>query len=65
MPRNKKFVNNSCLPAHEIEAIVRCIYPDIIAFYETEEGQRGFAAWMEKKRLAEERKDREAREPEH
>ena len=65
MPRSKKYVNNSCLPDHEIEAIVRCIYPDIIAFYETEEGQRGFAAWMEKKRLTEERKDREAQEPEH
>ncbi len=65
MTRSKKFVNNSGLPDHEIEAIVRCIYPDIVALYETEEGQRGFAAWMEKKRLTEERKDREAQEPEH
>ena len=29
----------------EIEIIARCIFPDILAFYESEEGQREFAEW--------------------
>ena len=45
MSRRKGLVNNSNLPDHEIEAIARCIYPDILAFYESEEGQREFAEW--------------------
>ena len=45
MPRKKKPINNSYLPDHEIEAIARCILPDILALYESEEGQREFAAW--------------------
>ena len=48
MPRTKSFENKSYLPNHEIEAIARCIYPDIIAFYESEEGQREFAEWKRK-----------------
>lgn len=42
MARKKKPVNNSGIPQHAIEAIARCILPDIIAYYETEEGQRKF-----------------------
>ena len=45
MPRTKGFVNKCNLPDREIEAIARCIYPDIVAFYESEEGQREFAEW--------------------
>ena len=30
----------------DIEAIARCILPDILAFYESEEGQREFAEWQ-------------------
>ena len=45
MPRKKKPINNSYLPDYEIEAIARCILPDILALYESEEGQREFAAW--------------------
>ena len=45
MPRKKKPINNSYLPDHEIEAIARCILPDILAFFESEEGQKEFAAW--------------------
>ena len=30
MPRRKKLINNSDLPDHEIEAIARSIYPDIL-----------------------------------
>ena len=45
MSRKKKPVNNSGIPQHIIESIARCILPDIIAYYETEEGQRQFQDW--------------------
>ena len=35
----------SGIPKHELEAIVRTFLPDIIAFYESEEGQRQFREW--------------------
>ena len=42
-------MNNSGIPQHAIEAIARCILPDIIAYYETEEGQREFREWKAKR----------------
>ena len=45
MGRRKKLINDTNIPQHQIEAIARCIFPDILAFYESEEGQREFAAW--------------------
>ena len=45
MGRRKKLINNTDIPQHQIEAIARCIMPDILAFYESEEGQREFAEW--------------------
>lgn len=45
MGRRKKLINNSTIPQCEIEIIARCIFPDILAFYESEEGQREFAEW--------------------
>ena len=42
MSRKQKLINNSSIPQHIIESIARCILPDIIAYYETEEGQRQF-----------------------
>jgi hypothetical protein len=49
MSRKKKLINNSDLPDHEIEAIARCIYPDILELFESEEGQKEFAEWKAKK----------------
>ena len=46
MGRKKKLVNNSVYPDHLIESLARCLLPDIIAFYESEEGQREFAQWQ-------------------
>ena len=57
MPRRKKLINNSDLPDHEIEAIARCIYPDILDLFESEEGQKEFAEW--KARKAQEEKKNE------
>ena len=46
MSRRKKLINNTAIPQHQIEAIARCILPDILAFYESEQGQKEFAAWQ-------------------
>ena len=49
MGRRKKLINNSDIPQHQIEAIARCIMPDILAFYESEEGQREVAEWKKQR----------------
>ena len=56
MARKKKLINNTSIPQREIEIIARCIFPDILAFYESEEGQREFAEWQ-KQRLKTEHKE--------
>ena len=38
MSRRKKLINHTGIPQHKIEAIARCLMPDILAFYESEEG---------------------------
>ena len=45
MGRKKKLINNPDIPQYAIETIARCLLPDIIAFFESEEGQREFAEW--------------------
>ena len=56
--KRKKLINNTNIPQYQIEAIARCILPDILAFYESEEGQREFSEW--KKRREVERQETEA-----
>lgn len=51
MGKRKKLINNSDIPQHQIEAIVRCILPDILAFYESEEGQREFSEWKKQREM--------------
>lgn len=51
MSRQKKLINRTDIPQYQIEAIARCIMPDILAFYESEEGQREFAAWKERREV--------------
>lgn len=58
MARRKKLVNDSGIPQHEIEHIARCILPDIIALYKSEEGQREFREWKA-------RREAEAQEKAH
>ncbi len=58
MGKRKKLINNTSIPQHQIEAIARCILADILAFYESEEGQREFAKW--KKRREAEKRETEA-----
>lgn len=56
MARKKKLVNNTPYPDYVIETVARCLWPDIQAFFESEEGQREFAEWkaeQEKKKQME------------
>ena len=45
MGRRKKPINRTNIPQYQVEAIARCLLPDILAFFESEEGQREFAQW--------------------
>ena len=57
MSRRKKLINNTAIPQHHIAAIARCILPDILAFYESEEGQKEFEEWItQRKEMAEQEK---------
>ena len=51
MGRRKKLINNTDIPQHQIEEIARCILPDILAFYESEEGQREFSEWKKQRKM--------------
>lgn len=33
------------IPQQEIDALARCLLPDLMAFYESEEGQKEFEQW--------------------
>jgi len=33
------------IPKHEIEALARCLLPEIQKFFESEEGQKEFEEW--------------------
>lgn len=43
--RKKKPVNNTPYPDYVIETVARCFWPDIQAFFESEEGQKEFTKW--------------------
>lgn len=52
MGRRKKLINNTDIPQHEIEAIARILLPDILAYYDSEGGQREFAEWKAQREQA-------------
>ncbi len=50
------------IPDHEIEALARCFLPDIIAYFESDEGKAEFAAWKaEQEKLEAEKKTRKTK----
>ena len=59
MSRRKKLINNTDIPQHQIETIARCNMPDILAFYESEEGQREFAEWKAQKSTEQQKHEKE------
>ena len=46
MNKKKKVVNTSMYPDEVIERLARCFYPAILECFNSEEGQRAFAAWQ-------------------
>ena len=57
MVRKKKPVNNTPYPDYVIETVARCLWPDIQAFFQSEEGQREFEAWKEEQLLKSEKEE--------
>ena len=51
LARKKKFINKTNIPEHEIEKIARCLFPDILTFYNSEEGQKEFEGWKKENEL--------------
>ena len=45
MARRTRTIDRSPYPQSAIEAIARSLWPDIQAYFESEEGQKEFAAW--------------------
>lgn len=39
------------IPDDVIESLARCILPSIRAYFESEEGQKEFSEWIEKKKM--------------
>ena len=40
----------SDIPKHELEKLANCFLPDIIAFFETEEGNREYEEWKQQRK---------------
>lgn len=41
--------HKSNIPKEELETIARCFLPDIVAFFESEEGKREFEEWKQQR----------------
>ena len=42
------------IPKHELQALARAFADDIVAFFESEEGQREYEEWLQQKEKNEE-----------
>ena len=49
------------VPKDKLEVLAETILPDIVAFFETEEGKRAFIEWKKKQRAIEKQKQRDQR----
>ena len=49
------------VPKDKLEVLAETILPDIVAFFETEEGKRAFIEWKKKQGVLEKQKQREQR----
>lgn len=49
------------VPKDKLEVLAETILPDIVAFFETEEGKRAFVEWKKKQRVIEKQKQRKER----
>lgn len=55
MAKRKAPVNQSNWTDAAVETFARCVWPDIVAFFESEEGQREFAQWQREQAMKAER----------
>ncbi len=46
MGKNAKIILKSHIPEDEIEALAKCFLPDILEFFESEEGRKEFEQWQ-------------------
>ena len=51
MGREVKIILKSHMPEDEIEALAKCFLPDILDFFESEEGKKEFEEWKEQQKL--------------
>ena len=61
MGRKKKFVNKSDLPDDVIERLARAFYPDILASFQSEEGQRQYQEWLEQQDIVAQQREKAAK----
>ncbi|MDD4429492.1 MAG: hypothetical protein PHG64_14040 [Paludibacter sp.] len=54
--KKKKKDYGTGIPRHEIEALARCLLPEIQSFFESEEGKKEFSQW--KRQQAEKQKEK-------
>ena len=45
MGKEVKIILKSHMPEDEIEALAKCFLPDILGFFESEEGRQEFEQW--------------------
>ncbi len=50
MARKRKPINTTNYPDHVIEKVARCLLPDILTYFESEEGQKEFEEWKKMSR---------------
>ena len=65
MPRRKKPINNSDLPDHEIEAIARCPFPDILASFQDAKVLQEFEKWRADRQAEKKREGESQRGEDH
>jgi hypothetical protein len=46
--KKKQDDHGTGIPRHEIEALAQSLFPDILAFFDTEQGRREFEEWERK-----------------
>lgn len=57
----KEKKQGTTIPKHELEALAATLYPTIVEYYESEQGQAEFKAWQEQQRKAQEGKDNKSK----
>ena len=53
-PMAKAKKQGTSIPKHELEALAATLYPAIVEFFESKEGQAEFKAWQEQQRKEQE-----------